>query len=86
MSGVRIGEVSHFYDRINVAVITLSNPLHKGDRVHFLGHGSDFQQEITSMQIEHESIEAASPGQEIAIKVTKPVKPHTAIFLITDEE
>lgn len=86
MSGVRIGEVTHFYDRINVAVIKLSTTLHKGDRVHFLGHGSDFSQEIASMQIEHESIDTANSGQEIAIKVTKPVKQHTAIFLITDEE
>ena len=86
MSGVRIGEVTHFFDRINVAVIQLSNTLSKGDNVHFLGHGSDFSQEIGSIQIEHESIESAHKGQEIAIKVIKPVKPHTSIFLITDDE
>ncbi len=85
MSGVRIGEVTHFFDRISVAVILLSNELHQGDKVHFLGHGSDFTQEIGSIQIEHETIEVANKGQEVAIKVTKPVKPHTSVFLIRDE-
>lgn len=86
MSGKRVGEVTHFFDRINVAVIMLSNTLHKGDSIHFLGHGSDFMQEVASMQIEHESIDEALKGQEIAIKVTKPVKKHTSVFLITAEE
>jgi translation elongation factor EF-1alpha len=86
MSGTRIGEVTHYYDRIGVAVIQLSSALAKGDRVHFLGHGSDFTQEITSIQVEHETIESAKKGAEVAVKVAKPVKPHTAIFLITEEE
>jgi len=85
MAGKRVGEVSHFYDRISVAVITLSSPLAKGDKVHFLGHGSDFTQEITSMQIEHESIDAAKKGDEIALKILKPVKKNTSVFLITEE-
>ena len=85
MSGIRIGEVTHYYDRISVAVIQLSSQLSKGDRVHFLGHGSDFTQEITSIQVEHETINSAGKGSEVAIKTVKPVKPHTALFLITDE-
>ncbi len=86
MSGTRVGEVTHYFDRISVAAILLTGPLSKGDRVHFLGHGADFSQEIASIQIEHETIESAHEGQEIAVKVIKPVKPHTSVFLITAEE
>jgi len=85
MSGKRVGEVTHYFDRINVAAILLSDTLRKGDHVHFLGHGSDFSQEITSLQLEHASIETAQKGQEIAVKVVKPVKQHTSVFLITEE-
>ena len=85
MAGKRIGEVSHFFDQISVAVITLTSNLSKGDKIHFLGHGSDFLQDVTSMQIEHESIDTAKKGDEIAIKVTKPVKKSTSVFLITEE-
>lgn len=85
MSGTRVGEVTHYYDRIGVATILLSNPLAKGDTVHFLGHGSDFTQQITSMQIEHETILAAKKGDEVAVKTDKPVKALTSVFLITEE-
>ena len=85
MSGTRIGEITHYFDRLGVATILLTNPLSKGDSVHFLGHGSDFIQQITSMQIEHETIFAAKKGDEVAVKTDKPVKALTSVFLITEE-
>jgi putative protease len=85
MAGKRIGEVSHYFDRISVAVINLTSNLAKGDKIHFLGHGSDFLQDVTSMQIEHETIDSAKKGDEVAIKVAKPVKKSTSVFLVTEE-
>jgi len=84
MNGKRIGEVTHYYDRINVAVIMLSHTLKLGDQIHFLGHGSDFLQEITSMELDHKKIKTAGKNQEIALKVSKPVKKNTSVFLITE--
>ena len=85
MTGKRIGEISNYFNQINVAVLTLTANLKKGDNVHFLGHGCDFRQEITSMQIEHESIEAAKKGDLIAVKVDKPVHKGTLVFLLTEK-
>ena len=85
MSGTRVGEVTHYFDRLGVATILLSNPLAKGDKVHFLGHGTDFIQQITSMQIEHETLDAAKKGDEVAVKTDKPVRALTSVFLITEE-
>jgi len=84
MNGKRIGEVTHYYDRINVAIIMLSHVLKLGDQIHFLGHGSDFLQEITSMELDHKKIKSAKKKQEIALKVSKPVKKHTTVYLITE--
>lgn len=86
MSGKKVGEVNHFYNRIGVAVIDLVNSLQVGDRVHFLGRSTDFQQEITSMQIEHESIIEAGKGQEVAVKVERRVRNHDKVFIIKEEE
>jgi putative protease len=83
MEGKRIGEVTHYYDRINVAVIKLTQPLNLGDQVHFLGQGSDFLQEISSMELDHKKIKSAKKNQEIALKVSKPVKKRTVVYLIT---
>lgn len=85
MSGTRVGEITHYFDRLNVATILLTGPLAKGDTVHFLGHGSDFIQQISSMQIEHETIQAGKNGDEVAVKTDKPVKALTSVYLVKDE-
>jgi hypothetical protein len=33
------------------------------------GHGAEFQQAVTSMQLDHVAVETASPGTEVAIQV-----------------
>ncbi len=85
MSGVRIGEVTHFFDKIGVAVLALTDTLRVGDTVHILGHSTDFHQKITSLQIEHQAVEEAGPGQDVATKVSQRVRPRDAVFKITGE-
>ena len=70
----RIGEIVHYYHKISVAVIKLNRSLHVGDKVHFLGAHTDFLQEIHSMQIEHEVVEEAKAGDEVAVKVDRRVR------------
>jgi hypothetical protein len=86
MSGNLVGEVSHYYNRIGVAVIDLKDSLQIGDQVHFFGRSTDFRQEITSMQIEHESINEAGKGQEIAVKVDRRVRNHDKVYKLSEEE
>jgi len=85
MSGKQVGKVSHYFNKISVAILNLTANLKTGDQVHFLDHSCDFRQEITSMQIEHEPIDAAKKGDEVAIKVSKPVRKGTIAYLLTDE-
>lgn len=86
MSGNLVGKVSHYYNRIGVAVIDLKDSLQVGDQVHFFGRSTDFRQEIISMQIEHESISEAGKGQEIAVKVEKRVRNHDKVYKLSEEE
>jgi len=86
MSGKLVGEVTHFYDRIGVAVIDLKDTLQVGDQVHFFGRSTDFRQEIASMQVEHEPISEAEKGQEVAVKVERRVRKRDKIYQLTDEE
>ena len=82
MSGVRIGEVTHYFDKISVAVLSLTGTLRVGDTVHILGRSTDFQQVVTSLQIEHQPVNEAAPGQDVALKVGQRVRPRDAIFKI----
>lgn len=86
MSGILVGEVNHFYNRIGVAVIDLVDTLQMGDQVHFFGRSTDFRQEIKSMQIEHQAITEAGEGQEIAIKVERRVRNHDKVYKLNEDE
>ena len=86
MSGIRVGEVTHFYDRLGVAVLKLREPICIGDTLHLLGHHTDFQQKVESLQIEHQPVTEASPGQDVALKVTQTVHPGDSVFKVSGEE
>ncbi len=75
-----IGEVAHYFSKIGVAVVELSDILSVGDTIHIKGAHTDFQQEVKSMQIEHEDIEKAGAGQSIGLKVKKRVRENDAVY------
>ncbi len=86
MSGKEIGKVTHYFDHISVAVLALSDRVKIGDTLHFLGHSTDFKQEVTSMQIEHKEVKEAKVGDDVAIKVTQRVHPNDKVYKITGED
>jgi translation elongation factor EF-1alpha len=85
MSENRIGKVTHYFDHISVAVLELTEKLKVGDQIHFLGHSTDFKQDVNSLQIEHQSVSEGNPGQDVALKVNQKVHPNDAVFKVTGE-
>lgn len=81
----QIGQITHFYNGISVAVLALTDSLELGDMVHFLGHTTDFIQNVTSMEIDHKKVDSVSPGDEMALKVNNPVRKGDAIYKISAE-
>lgn len=81
----KIGHITHYYDRISVAVLSLSDRLNIGDKVYISGHTTDFIQEVTSMEIEHQKVTSVGPGDEVALKVIEPVRKGDAIYKIIEE-
>jgi len=80
-----IGHISHFYNRISVAVLSLADTLSVGDEVHITGYSTDFIQEVASMEIEHDKVSVVRPGDEVALKVNEPVRKGDAIYKIIAE-
>ena len=56
----------------------------KIDTIHIKGATSDFTQKVESMQIEHESIEEAKPGDDIGMKVAEHVREHDKVFKVEE--
>src|ERR1051326_798447 len=74
MEEERIGRIGHYWPGANAASVDLSGAtLHGGDRVRIRGHGHDFIQEISSLEIEHERRSEGHPGENLAIHVVAGV-------------
>jgi putative protease len=80
----KIGHITHFYDRISVAVLSLSDRLNIGDKIYISGHSTDFLQDVTSMEIEHQKVTSVGPGDEVALKVIEPVRKGDSIYKIVE--
>jgi hypothetical protein len=81
MNEKKIGEVTHFFSGPMAAVLKLSAPLSVGDRIHIVGFTTDLTEEITSMQIDHNSVQQANPGDDVAILVKDRVREGDEVFL-----
>jgi len=79
-SRIVIGQVSHFFDRISVAVIDIKSKLNVGDKISFEGPQTNFVQPVNSMQIEHSPIKTAKPGDDVGMKVNQPVRVKDLVY------
>jgi putative protease len=77
-----VGEVTHYFPKVGVAVVRVADELHSGDQVRISGPHENFSQRVSSMQIEHQTISSASKGQEVGMKVTQPVRAGDRVYRI----
>ena len=83
MADLKIGTVTHYYDKISVAIIELDSDLSKGEKIKFTRGGEDmFEQEVESLQIEHEKIDTAKKGDVVGLKVDQEVKEGAEVFKV----
>lgn len=82
---IEIGRITHYYDHLNVAVLRLTENLKLGDKIHILGHLTDFTQRVTSMEVNHHTVVWVKPGDDVAVKVIEPVHEHDAMYRIVEE-
>ena len=82
MGEKEIGVVSTYFNHVGVAAIKLSNKLKVGNKIRIKGHTTDLTQEVQSMQVESEEIEAAKKGDHIGIKVDERVRPNDKVFIV----
>ena len=77
---VLVGKVTHYYPKIGVAVIELSDELKVGDRISIEGVTTNFEQTVESMEIEHKKIEVAKAGDSIGLKVIDRVRENDRVI------
>lgn len=82
MKEKKLGKVSHYYGHIGVAIVELDGGIKKGDKLHFIGHTTDFEQEVSSIEHETKEVEEIPKGHSVGVKVDKAVREHDDVFKV----
>ena len=66
-----------------MAVIDLTAPLKEGDKIRVIGgQETDFEQEVKSMQIEHEEVRSGKKGDSVGMKIAEKVHEGYKVYKI----
>jgi len=79
----RVGIVSDYFAKIGVAGIDVEATLRVGDTIHIVGHTTDLEQAVESIQIEHAQVDEAKAGDAIGIKVRERCRDGDVVYRVT---
>jgi len=82
MADTLVGKITHYFDKIGVAVVEVLAPIKIGDQIKISGHENEFTQEVSSMQIEHQQVQEVTKGQIVGMKVDQPVKEGDEVYKV----
>lgn len=80
-----VGKVTHYFPKVGVAVIRLTDDLNRGDQIRISGVHANFGQLVSSMQIDRRDIQSAKKGQEVGVKVSQEVREGDVVYRVTLE-
>ena len=79
--GKQVGEITHFFGKIGVAVVKASDTIKAGDAIVISGHGQEFEQVVDSLEVEHKQVPEIKTGEEAGMKVAQPIKEGYTVYL-----
>lgn len=77
-----VGRVTHYFDRIGVAVLSLKGTLKVGDAIEIEGTETKLAQKVASLQVNHKSVDAGKAGDEVAVKVDSKVHEGDTVYKV----
>lgn len=78
-----IGKVSDFFAHPVVAGIDMTGSLKAGDKIHIVGHTTDIEMVVASMQIDNQNVSEAKKGDSVGIKVPDRVRAGDTVYKVT---
>jgi len=84
-SGEFLGEITHYFPKAGAAVIKLEKSLKVGDKVKIVGGKvGEFEQVVSSIQIDRQPIEEGKVGDEVGVAVDQPVKEGYKVYSVAE--
>ena len=82
----RVGVVKDYFAKIGVAGITVEKTVRIGDKIRIVGHTTDLEQVVESMEIDGQRVDEAAAGAKIGIKVAERCRDNDVVYKITNDE
>jgi len=81
----QVAVIVKFFAKPSVAALEVtSGTIKTGDLLRYKGHTTDFTEEVTSMEIDNQSIEEAKVGDIIGVKVKERVRENDKVYKIVE--
>jgi putative protease len=83
MAEEKIGEIVKFFAKPSVAAIKITaGELKVGETIKLVGHTTNFEEVIQSMEVNNQKVEKAVVGDYIGVKVSDRVRPGDEVFKV----
>jgi translation initiation factor IF-2 len=83
MANKLVGKITHYFDKISVAVLQVTDgPVKSGDTILVGEEGVGFTQPVDSMQVEHQQVTEAKSGDEVGLKVIQPTQKGDNVYKV----
>ena len=73
----------HYYPRAGAAVVALSRPIHRGDRIYIRGATTDFVQSVTALALDGSAVAEAVPPQQVGLQLEQRARPGDRVFRVS---
>ena len=81
----QVAVIVKFFAKPSVAALEITNgSLKIGDVLRYKGHTTDFIEEVTSMEIDNQSMDEAKVGDLVGIKVKERVRENDKVYKVVE--
>ena len=81
----QVAVIVKFFTKPSVAALEITNgSIKTGDLLRYKGHTTDFTEEVTSMEIDNQSMDEAKVGDLVGIKVKERVRENDKVYKVVE--
>lgn len=86
MEEQEIGYISNFLNKISVAIIEMTDgTLAVGNTIHILGRSTDFTETVSSMEIDHVSVDTVKKGDSLGLRVSENTRRKDRVYKVIED-
>ena len=81
----QVAVIVKFFAKPSVAALEItSGSIKVGDVLRYKGHTTDFNEQVTSMEIDNQSVDEAKVGDLVGIKVKERVRENDKVYKVVE--